>query len=257
MKKVIYAVGDLHGRLDLLIAIRKIIAADAKKHEFEDKKIVYLGDYIDRGPESAGVIDALMNKPVKDFTEIHIKGNHEEMMYKCLDAHNRSIAGRSSYGSWRDMWLTNGGIPTLESYGVDMNMAAQVWKTEIQKVTKEHLYWMKKLPCRYVEDNYVFVHAGLRPGVPLYDQKNEEMMWIRDRFLHAEGPHLDHMGNPYIVVHGHCPTKGEVEILHNRINLDTGAVWRGVQHAIALHDGQERVLKTPQFNLMTEEEQRR
>ncbi len=256
MSKVIYAIGDIHGRLDLLIAIRKIIRADAKKHGFEDKKIVYLGDYVDRGPDSKGVIDALMNKPMDGFTEIHLKGNHEEIMYKTLDESNRAIAGRSSYGSWRDMWLTNGGVATLTSYGIDVNTAVQNWNSIIKKVTKEHLYWIKALPCRYVEDDYVFVHAGVRPGVPLYEQKNQEMMWIRDLFLHYEGQHLDHMNNPYKVIHGHCPTSGEVEILHNRINCDTGSVWRGIQHAVAFHDGRERVLKTPQFKLMSDSEQR-
>ncbi len=256
MTKVIYAVGDLHGRLDLLIAIRNMIKFDAKKHGFEDKKIVYLGDYVDRGPESAGVVDTLMNKPMDGFTEIHLKGNHEEIMYKSIDESNRSIGGRSSFGSWRDMWLTNGGGPTLESYGIDVNTAVQSWNSVTKKINREHIHWMKALPCRYVEDNYVFVHAGLQPGVALYDQNNQVMMWIRDEFTHCDDPFLDHMNNPYKVVHGHTPSLGGVTIKHNRIGLDTGAVWTGVQHAIALHDGQERILKTPQFNLMTDKEQR-
>ncbi len=256
MSKVIYAIGDIHGRLDLLIAIRKIIKEDAKKHGFEDKKIVYLGDYVDRGPESSGVIDTLMNKPMNGFTEIHLKGNHEEMMYKSIDEFHRSIDGRSSFSSWKDMWLTNGGNATLRSYGIDVGCVGQSWKSVVERITKKHLYWIKALPCRYIEDNYVFVHAGIQPGISLYNQKNKTMMWIRDVFTQCEDSFLDHMGNPYKVVHGHSPSLGGVTIKHNRIGLDTGAVWTGIQHAIALYDGQERVLKTPQFNLMSDSKQR-
>lgn len=258
MSKVIYAIGDIHGRKDLLVAIRKLIKADAKKHGFEDKTIIYLGDYVDRGPDSKGVVELLMNKPLEGFTNVCLKGNHEEIMFKSVEWSTRTTGERSSWSNWRDMWLQNGGRRTLASYGID-HLALEnqaygdkmvTWNDVIDIIPKEHIYWMKALPNYYVIDDYLFVHAGIRPGVPLWKQKAETMLWIRTAFLESEEDH------GYRVIHGHCPTKNFVDFRENRVNIDTGAVWYGEMYALALHDGQERVIKTPKFDAVSEKEQR-
>jgi len=256
-KKVIYACGDIHGRLDLLVAIRKLIVADAKKRNFEDKTIVYLGDYVDRGPDSCGVIELLMNKPLNDFTSIHLKGNHEEIMFKAVEWSTRTT--KSSMQSWRDMWLLNGGMPTLKSYGIDplaLDNDAYAdkkvtWSDVRDAIPLEHIYWIKALQNSFIDGDYMFVHAGIMPGLPIQMQKPETMLWIRDRFLNDETAH------DYRIIHGHCPTKGFVDFRSNRVNIDTGAVWRGVQFALALHDGEERLIKTPELGRLDDIDQRR
>lgn len=257
MTKVVYAIGDIHGRKDLLVALRKLIVADAKKNGFEDKTIVYLGDYIDRGPDSQGVIDLLMNKPLEGFNNICLKGNHEEMMFKAVEYSTR--ATHSSIQSWRDMWVLNGGVPTLKSYGVQPNPVTEWtgaedlfdWDEIEEALPKEHIYWMKALPNYYLDGDYLFVHAGIQPGVPLDKQEPKTLLWIRNTFLDSIEDH------GYKVIHGHSTTRSEVDFKFNRINIDTGAVWRGVQHALALHDGQERVIKTPPLGKLNEMEQRK
>lgn len=247
MSKCIYCVGDIHGRKDLLVAIRKIIKADAKKNGFTDKTIIYIGDYIDRGPDSKGVLDLLIKKPLKDFTNIHLKGNHEEMMLETIKWSATSTA-TATWSNWSAMWLENGGKAALKSYGVDWNdlYSGKVKWADLQNIIpKKHVEWLESLPVHRVIDPYLFVHAGIKPGLPLWRQKPRTMMWIRDEFLRSD---LDH---GYRVVHGHCPTRGFVDIKENRINLDTGSVFRGVQFALAIHDDQERIIKTPRFPILS------
>ena len=251
MSKVIYVIGDIHGRIDLLVALRKIIVADAKKHGFDDKTIIHLGDYVDRGLDSKGVLDLLINKPLEGFTSIHLKGNHEEMMYKAIEHSTRSTAGKSSIQNWRDQWVLNGGIPTLKSYGIQPNPVTVWtgshdlvnWSKAEQDIPKQHIYWMKALPLYHIDGDYLFVHAGLFPGIPLQEQEPASLLWIRGRFLDCNEDH------GYRVVHGHSTTHdGKVDIRSNRICMDTGAVFHGIQYALAIHDGQERILQTPHFD---------
>ncbi len=253
MTKVVYAIGDIHGRRDLLVAIRKLIKADADKHDFDERTIIYLGDYVDRGPDSKGVVELLMNEPLDGFLNICLKGNHEEIMFKSVEWSTRATGERTSWSSWNHMWLQNGGRPTLKSYGIDaydLESGKIEWSDLQDLIPKEHIYWMKALPNYYVIDDYLFVHAGIKPGLPLWKQKPETMLWIRDAFLDSD---LDH---GYRVIHGHSPTRGFVDIRKNRINMDTGSVWNGVQYALAIHDEQERLIKTPMFSMRSDEEQR-
>ena len=252
MTKVVYSIGDIHGRKDLLVALRKLIVADAKKNGFEDKTIVYLGDYVDRGPDSRGVIELLMNKPLEGFNNICLKGNHEEMMFKAVEWYTKGPGSRSSWTDWVQMWTTNGGWPTLRSYGIEREdiVGGNEWENVEALLPKDHIYWMKALPNYYIDGDYLFVHAGIRPGLTLEEQTSNDLLWIRSEFINSIEDH------GYKVVHGHCPTKGEVDFKFNRINIDTGAVWRGVQHALVLHDGQERVIKTPKFETLDEIQQR-
>ena len=237
MSKVIYAIGDLHGRADLLHAIRKIIDADAKKHGFSEKKIVYLGDYVDRGPNSKEILETLSKKPMQDFIEVHLKGNHEEMMYNAF---------RDGRKAFVDLWVNNGGDTTLASYGITENHYHLYNVTS--RTVERHLDWMNALPTSHRDGRYFFVHAGIYPGIPLEDQENEVLLWIRKPFLHYKGLHIDSNKQLFKVVHGHTPSLGKVEIFDNRINVDTGSVWTGKQYAIALHDNMERIIQTPQFD---------
>jgi serine/threonine protein phosphatase 1 len=205
-----YAVGDVHGRLDLL---RR--AVDAISDHVGDRpfRVVFLGDYVDRGPESRGVIDFLMALQ-RRWPVVCLKGNHEELMIQAIaDPGNRRL----------ERWLEYGGDQTLRSYGLgrDDDLAAGV--------PQEHLRWMACLPPTTGDKHRIYVHAGLLPGTPAHRQKDETFLWIRERFLQARpGDFEAH------VVHGHTPVwegkpdPAEPELLEHRTNLDTGAFATGV-----------------------------
>jgi len=152
----------------------------------DPKKFIFLGDYVDRGPDSAQVIQYMIDHP--EF--ICLKGNHEDMM----------VSGHRA-------WLSNGGVETLESY-------KGVSKEKVQ----EHIDWMRALPLYYEDEHRIYVHAGLSPGVPLEEQSETAMLWIREEFLLC--------GNDFgkLVIHGHTPRR-QVDIQPNRINLDTAGVF--------------------------------
>lgn len=198
---ITYAIGDVHGRLDLLLLAVDAIQADLGERS---GRVVMLGDYVDRGPDSAGVVKFLMHSQ-KHGSVTCLKGNHEAMM---VDA----MRGRGD-----DLWLGNGGVATLKSYGPG-------------GVPDEHVAWMDALPSCATLGNRIFVHAGLFPGVPLAEQEEDVCLWIRDRFLLAE---RDFEGWPHIV-HGHTPhhpwkeDPAQPELLPWRTNLDTAAFATGV-----------------------------
>lgn len=197
---VTYAIGDIHGRLDLLERALGLIWAHAGARTFQ---IVCLGDYVDRGPESRGVIDCLMREQTRSALTC-LKGNHEAMLLEAVDE-----------GEW-SFWLENGGTETIDSYGR-------------QPPPNEHLKWLRRLPVCVRDADRLFVHAGFRPGVALEDQDEEACIWIRGKFLNAYSQEL-----PGHVVHGHTPSHSdklameEPERLPHRTNLDTGACWTGV-----------------------------
>lgn len=198
---ITYAIGDIHGRLDLLER-----AADAIMADLDGRvgRVICLGDYVDRGPDSKGVIEFLM-RAQRDGSVTCLKGNHEDMMLQALD--NAGLVG------W---WEGNGGEATMASYGGG--------------VPQEHLDWMRALPTVTEAAGRLFVHAGFFPGIPLDDQDDDAVLWIRDRFLLAE---KDFAGWPHIV-HGHTPIHpwkedpAKPELLNWRTNLDTAAFHTGV-----------------------------
>jgi serine/threonine protein phosphatase 1 len=198
-----YAIGDIHGRLDLLLEAKAAIAACAGR---TPHRVICLGDYVDRGPHSKGVVETLMALSAARGW-ICLKGNHEDMMIQALRPDRRGGAAR---------WISNGGDETLASYGAG-------------GVPDEHLDWIEALPLFHQDTHRLYVHAGVKPGVPLEDQDPETLMWIRDAFLAAPAKAL-----PRHVVHGHTPQwRGKPdlsapELLPHRTNLDTGAVWTGV-----------------------------
>ena len=189
---VIYAVGDIHGELSMLEAMIGLIERDAASHQGEHE-IVFLGDYVDRGADSKGVVALLKDGPLP-FPSTCLMGNHEEML---LDGDNVPL------------WLVNGGRKTLESYGGE--------------VDGPHREWMHHRPTYHRVGRWFFVHAGIDPAKPLTEQDRGTMLWIRGRFLN----HRDAYENGTVIVHGHTPNLDGPEILDNRINLDTGACFGG------------------------------
>jgi len=227
----VYCIGDIHGRLDLLQELHRMIAEDAR-HFDGDKTLVYLGDYIDRGMYSREVIDELLESPFTDFESVFLMGNHEQTLLDFLQ-YPQAAAG----------WLAWGGRETLVSYGVEAPPGfARADVEELRDQLKahipaRHLDFYQQMPLTHVAGDYLFVHAGIRPGVPLQDQSNEDLLWIRHDFTANRVQH-DH-----VVVHGHSISE-DVEFLSNRIGIDTGACYSGVLTCLVLEDQQQRLLQT-------------
>jgi serine/threonine protein phosphatase 1 len=195
-----YAIGDVHGRFDLLAQALTAIG----DLQAQDARLVLLGDYVDRGPQSREVVETLVAL-CDGHRVVCLRGNHEEMMARALDGDPSGALN----------WLSNGGGATLASYAGE--------------VPPEHLDWMRGLPVSYESEHQFFVHAGVRPGVPLDRQAPEEMVWIRGRFLFSDQDFGKH------VVHGHTPAETP-ELRPNRTNLDTGAFHSGTL-TIGVFDG--------------------
>jgi calcineurin-like phosphoesterase family protein len=229
----LYAVGDIHGRADLLEALLQQIAEDALRHpETGTKRLIYLGDYVDRGPASSAVIDMVLHDAPPGFEVVPLMGNHEEMMLRFLED---ITVGRT--------WMMNGGDATLRSYGVEPpSMFAgtpQVRHAQQQfaeRLPARHKRFLEDLAVAHTEGDYLFVHAGVRPGVPLEQQRTEDLLWIRDEFLDCERD----FGK--VVVHGHSITL-DPEFRPNRIGIDTGA-YRSNQLTCLVLEGTEQQLLT-------------
>jgi serine/threonine protein phosphatase 1 len=220
--KRIYAIGDVHGCLEQMLELQARIIADAQGED--DCWMVYLGDLIDRGPSSAGVIDEVLAPPPPGFRKLALRGNHESMMLRAIDR-----------GLDRD-WLRNGGTETLLSYGVDTADFSQLSKRErmarlAASVPDEHLRFLREALVAIALPGLVLVHAGLRPGIPLDQQTEDDMLWIRDSFFAAPW-----QANT-LVVHGHTPATEPV-ITPHRICVDTGAFATGVLTAVRLMSDQ-------------------
>ncbi len=233
----IYAIGDIHGCDGLLEDLLGRIRADAAAAPESRKLLVCLGDYVDRGPDSAAVIERLTRDPPIGFETVFLKGNHEDYMLRFLAD---PAVGRS--------WLINGGRATATSYGVSTvdirhGGAAELGKLGTMRQTlndnlpTSHRAFLDSLvPC-HREGDYLFVHAGIRPGVPLAEQRVEDLLWIRGPFLSSPDDH------GVVVVHGHTPVDA-VEFRFNRINVDTGAVWTGRLTALVLHGDERHLIQT-------------
>jgi serine/threonine protein phosphatase 1 len=211
----VYAVGDIHGRIDLLRMIHTLIRADAGANPAPRNVVVYLGDYIDRGPDSAAVVDYLIDQPIPGFTSMHLLGNHEDTLIRFL-----------SDASVTSQWLGYGGSETLLSYGVRPPYAdsdRDILRAQVElreRFPERHLRFFRGLKLCHAEGDFFFVHAGIRPGVALDAQTPEDCLWIRDRFLYSEEDH------GRIVVHGHTITEAP-DVRRNRIGIDTGAFATG------------------------------
>lgn len=207
----IYAVGDIHGRADLLIETMERIDDDLARRPVARAVEIYLGDYIDRGPDSKGVIDLLATRLVVG-NAVCLRGNHEDLMERFL----RDPLALPA-------WLKLGGLQTLASYGVAPRHDAVETSQELQRRFREafprtHMLFLKCLKPWISCGDYLFVHAGIRPAVPLERQSVADLLWIRDEFLKSTHDHGK------LIVHGHTPVP-HPEVHCNRINIDTGA-WR-------------------------------
>lgn len=229
----IYAVGDIHGRLDLLDALLDRIQYDAEDAPSLLKSLVFLGDYIDRGPESARVIERLIHGLPPMFSAVCLRGNHEDVMLRFLED-VRAAPG----------WLTYGGRATLVSYGVDAPppdasqtrlMMAQ--RDLNQALPDHHRAFLSGLRCHVSFGDYYFVHAGVRPGVPLDRQRDTDRLWIRQEFLNSRAD----LGK--VIVHGHT-VAAEPESYPNRIGIDTGAYATNRLTALVLEGTERRFLCT-------------
>lgn len=206
----LYAIGDVHGRLDLLQAMHGRIAGEIARDRPGDWRIVHLGDYVDRGADSAGVIDFLVAAQAADPRVLALGGNHD--------------AGFLDFLGLPDpvgLFARYGGVETARSYGVRLDpddgraFASQAARLGAA-VPEAHRTFLRTLPLSVSFGDFFFCHAGIRPGVPLEKQEPRDLIWIRDAFLNHPGLH------PKVVVHGHTPQR-EAQILANRVNVDTGA----------------------------------
>ncbi|NKB50596.1 MAG: serine/threonine protein phosphatase [Alphaproteobacteria bacterium] len=225
---IIYAIGDIHGRLDLLQQLEAKVMRDAADSDAERRLIICLGDYIDRGADSYGVIEHLRQRPPESFERICLMGNHESYLLRFID--DSSVAAN---------WLDNGGAATLSSYGVrsPARLGYDVSATDLQATWRSslpasHEEFLHSLVSSHREGDYFFTHAGVRPGVPLDRQDSQDLMWIRDEFT------ADKRDFGAVVVHGHTIVV-EPENLPNRIGVDTGAYETG-RLTCAVLQGRER-----------------
>ena len=202
----IFAIGDIHGCYDQMIALLKKIPIDFKKDT-----LVFMGDYIDRGPQSVEVVDYLIKLKKRIPGIIFLKGNHEDMLEKYLN------------GTDRFTYLLNGGQQTLDSY------LSRSTATGTNPIPPDHMEFYKSLRLTYETDDYIFVHAGLRPKISLESQDKEDMLWIRDKFLYSRYD----FGKP--VIFGHTPL-GEPLVETNKIGIDTGAVYGNALTCVQLPD---------------------
>ncbi len=223
----IYAIGDVHGCDDRLAAMHAAIAADLAEYPIDHKLLIHLGDYIDRGPDSASVLDRL-SRPIAgapDLAVANLMGNHEDMLLNALASNNRAEARH---------WLDNGGGETLASWGLSWRDPPSAWAAGIPPT---QLGLLRGLEVVHRVGGYVFVHAGLRPGVPLLQQTRQDMLWIREPFLSFEGT------LPAVAVHGHTPTHAPCVLAH-RIGIDTGAVLGGPLTCAVLEEDRVAFLQT-------------
>lgn len=230
---IVYAVGDVHGRLDLLTEMERLIAADIAAVRPVQPAICYLGDYIDRGPSSAQVIDHLAAPGVEGVHRIFLKGNHEDRMIDFLVDPVRHGPG----------WAKFGGREALESYGIHVPAEpdeAGWWSLRDaldRALPESHRTFVKQLRLAFVWRDYFFVHAGLDPNMPVHSQSTHDLMWIREPFLSAD------TAWPFRVVHGHVIVP-EPEFRPNRIGIDTGAYQSGRLTCLVVDAGGTRLLHT-------------
>lgn len=221
----IYAVGDVHGCADRLGLLHDQIAADARARPAEHVVLIHLGDYVDRGEDSAGVLERLLAPcPVPGAEVVNLLGNHEVMMLDACDP-------RAPDGAL-DFWLENGGAETLASYHAHPGDPAP-WEA----IPREHLALLRGCSLRWAAGDYLFVHAGVRPGIPLERQDPFDLLWIREPFLSFEGD------LPLVVVHGHTPAAVPAVRPH-RIGIDTGACFGGDLTCLILEGQRLRFLAT-------------
>jgi serine/threonine protein phosphatase 1 len=217
----IYAIGDIHGRLDLLRSLLFAVEDDSELRSPLPTRLVILGDFIDRGPDSAKLMKIFAAQ--KSGRVVILKGNHEAALVDALLGDHQAM----------DLWLAHGGDATLRSFGaadaeIDPDDSRAMIELARQLIPKKLVDWLGKLPVFYREGQYYFVHAGIRPGVALERQSLDDQLWIRGEFTESEADH------GAVIVHGHSISEDGVAIRANRIGVDTGAYRTNILSAVGL-----------------------
>lgn len=228
MTSPIYAIGDIHGQLEMLETALHLVEQDGGP----DARVVFLGDYVDRGPNSRGVLDLLIEGQRAGRNWVMVKGNHDRMFARFVRDCEIADKRLPITLNWLDPRL--GGRETLASYGVDVtdrDRIFQVQERACSAIPAAHLDFINALPLYHQEGDLLFVHAGIRPGIPLTQQSEDDLVWIRQEFLMEYGPH------PWLIVHGHTPVD-RAEHCGNRVNLDAGAGY-GRPLATAVFEGRD------------------
>ena len=212
-----YAVGDIHGWRDKLAEIHGLIAADLGARPTRSAVLVHLGDYINQGPDSAGVVALLAEQsPISGMAVVNLLGDHERMLLDGL-AGDRAAATD---------WLWAGGKEALASWGISPDLPREAWE---EALPASAVAWLRSLVLTHQEGDYLFTHAGIRPGIPIVEQSRDDLLTIRQPFLSTE----QDLG--LVVVHGHSSSPS-VQISRNRIGLDTGAGIGGRLTCAVLED---------------------
>lgn len=225
----LYAIGDVHGRFDLLQDMHARIRDEIERDAPADWRLIHIGDYIDRGPQSREVVDRLVSLSAEPRV-VSLLGNHDAGLLDFLARPEKE-----------SLFARHGGQQTAASYGVEADFSSESLAREAAAALRSaippaHLTFLATLPRSITFGDFFFCHAGIRPGVRLEDQNPEDLIWIRKVFL--ESPLL----HPKVVVHGHTPTRVP-DILPNRVNVDTGAWYSGVLSALAVEGTTKRLLQ--------------
>ncbi|MEL6380704.1 MAG: metallophosphoesterase family protein [Pseudomonadota bacterium] len=227
----VYAIGDVHGCASLLDDLLGLIEEDGRTLPISKRTIITLGDYVDRGPDSAGVIDRLIARQASDPNFLCLKGNHEAKLLAFLADPDEHVS-----------WLDWGGEETLSAYGVRVSAAREPRELAADlahAMPAAHTTFLQRLPVRQLIGDYLFVHAGLKPGVPLDEQTEEDQLWVRGEFHNTPPDQRPRQ----VVVHGHQAAKKVVD-KGWRLCVDTGAVWNGTLTAAVLEGNRRRFLQT-------------
>jgi len=225
----IYAIGDVHGRLDLLEKMHARIEAEIAADSPGDWRVIHLGDYCDRGPDSRGVIDRLIGAKAADSRVLTLAGNHDVGFLAHLDEPDA-----------HSLFALYGGLQTAMSYGVMLDPLETEELVRLHAafeaaVPKPHRTFLESLEVSASFGDYFFCHAGIRPGVPLEEQSPDDLIWIRRGFIDHEGLH------PKVIVHGHTIAR-QPELMANRVNVDTGAYHSGVLTAFVIEGAAKRII---------------
>ena len=224
----LYAIGDVHGCFDLLTHLLQLIEHDLSSRAPKEARLVMLGDYVDRGPQSRDVCELLFAL-ASEGRAICLRGNHEQVMLDVLDGDESALR----------FWLEYGGEATLRSWDIPEKIIDEAWYavegagrliSQFREMVNPQLVeWLRGLPIYYMHGDYLFVHAGIRPRITLEDQTEQDMLWIRQPFLQSRARH------PWKIIHGHSEFD-EVQNMSNRVGIDTGAYRTGVLTALGLED---------------------
>jgi len=233
--RAVYAVGDIHGRLDLLDKLLERIERDAARLPAgTQRELILLGDYIDRGADSRGVVDRVLTDPLPGFATVRLKGNHEDALLSFIDGLSDGLD-----------WLSYGGLETLLSYGVPLKSLPNTLAASVElrralsaALPPAHLAFYRACTLHHTVGDYVFVHAGVRPGIALEKQDPVDLMWIRDDFLRSRTALPGR-----IVVHGHTIVD-QPQVREHRIDIDTGAFVSGRLTCLALVGDERRFITT-------------